>query len=740
MRHSLNLAALLLAGQGLISQLFIGQAHAALIVYDDALRNQHQDFSWATHNLSATTPVHGGNNSIRMVPNSWSGLLFVAADANQTHVYKRARDYQALNFWIHGGAGGGQRLRITFVLDGFPLAYYDLGNGQPGGVIAANTWRQVTIPLSAAGLTHTGFDGVMIQDFSGATPGSLQGELFIDDVSFSDATANLPTGAPITVAIDTNLDRHTVNPEIFGASYVSDAQRAAGLMTIDRWGGNSTTRYNWQTDVHSTAMDYFYQNIPSSIANPAALPNGSDADLFVQKNKAAGLASLITIPTIGYTPKPGRAKSWGFSVAKYGAQDQNECSIYNPVPPWCSADAGSGFCQNVANNSGFCVNGKIVGNDPLDTSIQVQPQFFGDWINHLKTVFGAANAGGVRYYALDNEAMLWDSTHRDVHPAKVTIDEVWNKGRAAASAIRASDASAKILGPVTWGWCDLFYSGADNCAPGSDYTSHGSKPFVQWYLEQACTNPLPGGAKIIDYLDLHYYPQGDAVAGVQNAASDESPEAALRRLASVRELYDLNFVADSWIGQTVKLIPRAKAWIQAACPAIKLAITEYKWGPDNGPSAALAQAEVLGIFAREGVDMAQRWTAPSDGSRSEVAFKLYRNFDGAGAKISGDSVRAISSDVQTLNAFAFESAAQPLYLVLVNNDTLPRPISLSLNAARSGAVRVKQYDGIGALTSLSDLTIAGNTLNAGILPGRSMTLLILPSATGTEFGDGFEEN
>lgn len=730
MRNSLKIAALLCAGH----------AQAALLVYDDALRNQHQDFSWATHNLSATTPVHGGSNSIRMVPNSWSGLLFVAADANQVHIYKRARDYQALNFWIHGGAGGGQRLRITFVLDGFPLAYYDVGNGQPGGAIAANTWRQVNIPLSAAGLTHTGFDGVMIQDFSGATPGSLQGELFIDDISFIDATATLPAGSAINVAVDTNLDRRAVNPEIFGASYVSDAQRAAGLMTIDRWGGNSTTRYNWQTDVHSTAMDYFYQNIPSSIANPGALPNGSDADLFVQKNKAAGLASLITIPTIGYTPKPGRTKSWGFSVAKYGAQDQNECSIYNPVPPWCSSDAGNGFCQNVANNTGFCVNGKIVGNDPLDTSVVAQPQFFGDWITHLKTVFGSANAGGVRYYALDNEAMLWDSTHRDVHPSKVTIDEVWNKGRAAAAVIRASDAGAKILGPVTWGWCDLFYSGADNCAPGNDYTSHGSKPFVQWYLEQTCADPLPGGAKVIDYLDLHYYPQGDGVASVQNAASDEAPDAALRRLASVRELFDPNFVADSWIGQTVKLIPRAKAWIQAACPSIKLAITEYKWGPDNGPSAALAQAEVLGVFAREGVDMAQRWTAPSDGSRSEVAFKLYRNFDGAGGKIAGDSVRATASDTQALSSFAFEAPGQPLYLVLVNNATQPRPVSLSLNAARSGAVRVKQYDGIGAIASLSDLTIAGSTLNAGTVPGRSMTLLILPGAAGTEFRDGFEGN
>ena len=56
-----------------------------------------------------------------------------------------------------------------------------------------------------------------------------------------------------------------------------------------------------------------------------------------------------------------------------------------------------------------------------------------EWVNHLVARFGRADAGGVPLYAVDNEPMLWSSTHRDVHPAAPGYDEVWSKGLAAAT-------------------------------------------------------------------------------------------------------------------------------------------------------------------------------------------------------------------------------------------------------------------------------------------------------------------
>ena len=67
------------------------------------------------------------------------------------------------------------------------------------------------------------------------------------------------------------------------------------------------------------------------------------------------------------------------------------------------------------------------------------------------------------------------------------------------------------------------------------------------------------------------------------------------------------------------LIPRVRAWIDQYYPGTKLAITEYNWGGDDTNSGAVAQAELLAIFAREGVDLAARWVAPAAASKNENA-------------------------------------------------------------------------------------------------------------------------
>ncbi len=43
---------------------------------------------------------------------------------------------------------------------------------------------------------------------------------------------------------------------------------------------------------------------------------------------------------------------------------------------------------------------------------------------------------------------------------------------------------------------------------------------------------------------------------------------------------------------------------------------------------ALIQADALGIFAREGLDLATRWALSNDGPLVDDAFLLYRNYDG----------------------------------------------------------------------------------------------------------------
>jgi len=537
-----------------------------------------------------------------------------------------------------------------------------------------------------------------------------------------------PRGGVIAVSVDATAGVHPISPLIFGVAFGDAARNAQIGYTLQRWGGNSVTRYNWQVDVHNTANDYFYENIPDATDRTQVPPIGNSADAFVAAARGGGSDVLMTIPTIGWTPRADSPLQHpyfaGFSVNRYGAQQH--------VDPW-DTDAGNGVHTN---------GSPIVGNDPHDTSSAVGPSFQQDWVAHLQSTFGGAAGGGVRFYALDNEVMLWNSTHRDVHPAPTTYDETWANAAGYGAAIKQQDAAAAVTGPVTWGYCDLFGSAADNCLNGPDRQAHGGLPFVAWYLQQVCAHPLAGGARAVDVLDLHYYPQGANVA----LSDDDSPATAARRLASLKELYDANWVSDSWISDLgdgdanhydkPNLIPRVRAWIDQYCPGTRLAITEYNWGNDDTVSGAVAQAEALAIFAREGVDLATRWVAPAANSRVERAFTLFLDYDGAGGKVAGSSIAAYSANVDTIGAYAFQNGARTA-LLLTNKDTSAHDVAVGFDSARSGSWSLYGFDADHAVHALANGTIDGTTLALSALPAMSANLLVVASGDRL-FDDGFE--
>jgi hypothetical protein len=521
----------------------------------------------------------------------------------------------------------------------------------------------------------------------------------------------------VTVTVDPGADRHPVSPLIYGVNFGSAAQANRLHWPLRRLGGNATTRYSWQDDTANRASDYLFYNIPESNAHPENLPNGSMADVFVDQTRAAGGEALITVPLIGWTPVD-RAYRWGFSVAKYGAQQQNECTI-NPFQG-CNADAGNGLRPNGT---------PVTGNDPHDTSKAIDPTFVTGWMAHLASRTGTAAQGGVRFYDLDNEPALWNSSHRDVHPVATTYDELWQKTQSYTAAIKAQDSGALTLGPVSWGWCEYFYSARDGCSPGGpDMTSHGNLVWIDWYLKQAADYQAAHGVRLIDYLDVHYYPQ----AGNVTLTNDESTATSALRLRTLKSLYDPNYVDESWIsdaapgGVKVMLLPRLKAWVASRYPGTKIALTEYNWG-DGGTSSALAQAEVLAILGREGVDLAARWVAPSDGSVIEDGFLLYLNYDGAGTKVAGDSVRAVSSDVDGVGSYAIRGAGSRLWVLLFNKDTVARSTTVQVTGALGGLTQpaaLYRFDGTHRLGSAGSVSPAGGALTLN-LPARSATLAVL---------------
>jgi hypothetical protein len=224
----------------------------------------------------------------------------------------------------------------------------------------------------------------------------------------------------------------------------------------------------------------------------------------------------------------------------------------------------------------------------------------------------------------------------------------------------------------------------------------------------------------VDVLDVHYYP---AAVGV--VSDDETEPTASLRLRSLKSLYDPTYVDESWIGDTVELVPRLAQLVQANCPGMNVSVSEYSWGGDTGITSALAQAEALAIFGREGVDIATRAAAPAAGTKVEEAFRLFLDFDGAGAAIKGDSVSAQSSDVDAVGSYAILGTDR-IYVLLFNKLTSEVVADVDVADATVGAsAAVFGFDAVTTLASAGTLVVSGSAVHP-TLPARSATLIVVP--------------
>jgi hypothetical protein len=520
--------------------------------------------------------------------------------------------------------------------------------------------------------------------------------------------ANQAASGAIIITVDAAADRHPISPLVYGVNFATPEQLRLLNSPINRNGGNATTRYNWKQNAHSAGSDWFFM----SVADKGTKPSEA-VDEWIKGNRSAQAASMVTIPLIGWVAKvgPNRESLGSFSVAKYGAQQKTE--QWHP-------DLGNGLTPDGKH---------MTGNDPNDANIPVLIAFHKGWVEHLTKTFGTAAKGGVAYYLMDNEPGLWHETHRDVRPTGFKANDLFTRTRDAALMIKGIDPTARIAGPEEWGWPSYRLSGYDfqwNGKNGWDKTppekqANGGMDFVAWYLKQFATEEKRTGKRLLDVFTLHYYPQADKVS-----SPDASENTQRLRVRSTRSLWDPSYKDESWINDTVRLIPRMKEWVQTYYPGTKIGITEYSWGAEEHISGALAQADVLGIFGREGVDLATRWVCPKTDSLVFKAIQIYRNYDGKGGTFGDESVRCTMPDPDTLTAFASrDSKTNAVKIMLLNKQNSDAPVTLSLkNVMPRGKTQVYQLTSANKIERLPDLTASGANVSLK-LPAQSITLLIV---------------
>ena len=523
-----------------------------------------------------------------------------------------------------------------------------------------------------------------------------------------------PVGtAPTLITVDAGAGRRLISPLIYGVAYASPEQLQALNATLNRSGGNGTTRYNWKLNASNHANDYFYESIGETSAVP-----GESADTFIAASKAGGAQPMLTVPMLGWVAKlgPNREKLAGFSVKKYGPQQKTD--------PYM-ADAGNGMKPDGKT--------EVPAGDASDANLPATPDFQRGWLQHLTTKWGKATSGGVGWYFLDNEPSLWQSTHRDAHPKGATMDEMLADTLSYATLIKSVDPAARVLGPEEWGWPGFFYSGADQQYRGThnyqgqpDRDAHGGQEMIPWLLAQVRAHDQKTGKRLLDYLTVHLYPQ----AG--DGGDDISPRIEAVRNRSTRALWDPNYTDESWIKDKIMLIPRLKQWVQTYYPGTKTGITEYNWGAEGSMSGATAQADLWGIFGREGLDLATRWTTPALASPTFKAMQMYRNYDGKKSTFGSISVSDRVLDPDALASFAALRQSDGALTVMVVNKALsgPTPMALSLSHFALGtSAQAWQLAGGGAITRLPDAALAGSHLDA-TLPAQSVTLFVIPVRKG----------
>jgi hypothetical protein len=274
-------------------------SQAPLAIYTDNLVNGFQDWSWATRDLSNTSPTHSGSNSISVTSAAWTALSFQHSDFNVT-------PYSSLSFWAHGGTNGGQRLQVN-------LQY--ASNGATSGpacslptALPANNWQQYSIPLSSLKVTGvSNYNRVTIQ----LTSSSTTNPFYVDDIQFGAA----PAPALTHLGVDATQTIRPADARWFGVntatwdgnlgnSQTLPLLQEAGCLAL-RWPGGSTSdTYHWASDWFGNSV---FMNLATNLG----------ARVFITVNYGSGSSN----EAVAWVKSANLTNHCGFKYWEIG----NEC-------------------------------------------------------------------------------------------------------------------------------------------------------------------------------------------------------------------------------------------------------------------------------------------------------------------------------------------------------------------------------------------------------------------------------
>jgi mannan endo-1,4-beta-mannosidase len=503
-------------------------------------------------------------------------------------------------------------------------------------------------------------------------------------------SAGVAAGADLTFTIDAARDVHPISSLIYG--YHQQAPRdtkqmdqLGGRMNIRcvRWGGNQTSAYNWEIDATHSGADHFHSNSDMN-QDPAYkdMPAGV-VKVILDGAKKYNMAALVTVPYFDYLAADGERGSGGrpsdWDVRK--------------TPNYLSTR----FVHNVAEK------GRPFLLEPdLEDGFVYQDEF----VNYLKHHYPDTKI----IFTLGNEPAYW-RMYPAINPRPATYDDVIEKHIRFALAIKKVWPDREITGMGSGNGMEVMMLENGNqlenskthqeIFPTEELRTRESEafntkrlidrdkgPWVEYFLKKMREAEQLCGHRLIDYLDFHYYPSGEGYY----STTEKSLQLMLQQS---RIFWDTTFVDNSresraFKGEAPQLIPRMRAIVNRCYPGTKLAITEWSMGSQDGRSvvAGIVHAETLGVFGREGLDIATFLAGgghPMDENNRKTkyripAFLVFTNYDGRKSMFGDTSVQASTSDMKESSVFASIDKENPkrMVIVAINKKKEPRAVTISI--------------------------------------------------------------
>lgn len=666
----------------------------------------------------------------------------------------------------------------------------------PGDISAGGLY---TTPYPAPATITVTASSVAVPTLSGsatitlAAPATATGPVLAVDVN----TPNTPSENP-----------HAISPYVYGMNaYALDpvSQQTANP-SITRWGGDNTSRYNYTNGWSNSAADWYFENGPPS---DDGMPGDGTFNSYVNTVHSGGAAALGTVPVTGWVSNGQSACGYpqtlfpnqvgGNGNAAFVSYGNEQCGwgLYPDGVSGCTSTDGCAILvdNTTADPNAAAQEAEITsiaapppditdpstpapGSSPATMTAWANNTWTGGWVNTLVNAPGigpGSSSSGVQVWDLDNEPTWWSATQHDVHPYPFTYDEVTNHGIGTALAIKTADPSAQVSGPIIDWWWGYFYSmqdiwngwanGSPCYEPWSDPTdraAHGGTPLIEYYLKQFNKYSQQYGVRLLDYVDIHgYFAATYNGNGVGLTTAGDTQE-QIARLNSTRVFWDTTYTDPNYTQpnyttdpnytssctvplQSPQLIPMLKTWVANDYPGTKTAIDEYNFGGLESINGAVTQADILGIFGREGLDLGSFW--PTENYNQQIpgnfAFAIYRNYDGKDSTFGDVYLSATSSASGAdgegqLSVYGAQRSSDNAITVMVINKTYgPLTSTLSLQNFAAGSnttAQVYQYSNanINAIAQQTPVTVtppAGGSTSSTLsytFPGQSITLLVIP--------------